>query len=130
MDIYKIIAVALITAITYVMLKGTKPELAFGVCVCGGILILLSVIDLVSETIELIKKLGQAASISTTLIKTLIKIVGIGYLIEFSTSTVEELGCKSLADKLNFAGKIIIFTVALPILNALFQAIKSLIELI
>lgn len=38
-----------------------------------------------------------------------LKIIGIGYLTEYSSSLATDAGCASIAQKLQFGGKIVIF---------------------
>lgn len=56
--------------------------------------------------------------------------MAIGYLVEFSAGIVEDFGSKSIADKLVLAGKIIIFTVSIPIIQSLITLIGNILELI
>lgn len=67
-------------------------------------------------------------NVGGTAVKTVIKIVGIGYITEFAASIVEESGSKAMADKIVMAGKIIILIVSLPILSALFDLITELLR--
>lgn len=68
--------------------------------------------------------------IDQSLVKIILKIVAIGYLVEFSAGIVEDFGSKSIADKLVLAGKIIIFTVSIPIIQSLITLIGNILELI
>ena len=58
------------------------------------------------------------------------KIVAIGYLVEFAAGIVEDFGAKSVADKLVFAGKVVIFSVSLPILRAMVSLIAAFLEFV
>ena len=58
---------------------------------------------------------------------TLLKIVGVGYLIEFSASVCIDSGNSSIADKVVLAGKILIFSMSLPIINNLFNLVMEFI---
>ena len=52
--------------------------------------------------------------------------MAISYLVEFSASTIEDFGIKSIADKVVFAGKIVILTISAPIIETLISTILSL----
>ena len=56
------------------------------------------------------------------------KVVAIGYLVEFGAETINDLGLKSLSDKLIFIGKLAIFSVSLPVLYAIFNVLSRLIQ--
>ena len=40
MQIFQLVGIAIITAVAALLLKGTKPELAFAVTIAGGIILL------------------------------------------------------------------------------------------
>ena len=74
--------------------------------------------------------IAEKTGIDQSLVKIILKIVAIGYLVEFSAGIVEDFGSKSIADKLVLAGKIIIFTVSIPIIQSLITLIGNILELI
>lgn len=130
MELVKIIGVGLITAIAAVLLRSSKPELSFAVTIAGVVVILLFIVDLLAQTVGVFAQLGQATGIDSTLIRTILKIVAIGYLVEFAAGLVEDFGAKSVADKLILAGKVIIFTVSVPIVQGLVAMITNFLELL
>ncbi len=130
MDLIKIIGVALVTAFAALFLRGSKPELSFAVTIAGAVIILLFVIDLLADSFRLFEDIADRTGIDQSLVKIIIKIVAIGYLVEFSAGVVEDFGSKSIADKLVFAGKVIIFAVSVPILQSMLTLIGNFLELI
>lgn len=130
MELVRIIGIALITALTALFLKGTKPELSFAVTVAGAALILIFIADMLSETLNVFSEIGEKTGIDNSLVRIIVKIVAIGYLVEFSAGVVEDFGSKSIADKLVLAGKVIIFAVSLPIIKSLLTVIDGFLELV
>lgn len=130
MELVRIIGIALITALTALFLKGTKPELSFAVTVAGAALILIFITDMLSETLNVFSEIGEKTGIDNSLVRIIVKIVAIGYLVEFSAGVVEDFGSKSIADKLVLAGKVIIFAVSLPIIKSLLTLIDGFLELV
>lgn len=130
MELIKIIGVALITAVSALVLKAHKPELAFAVSIAGGVIILIFAIDSLSSTLQIFTDIADKTGIDNSLIKLILKIVAIGYLVEFGAGLVEDFGNKNVADKLVFAGKVIIFTTSIPIIKSMMTLIASLLELI
>ncbi len=130
MELVRIIGIALITAVTALFLKGTKPELSFAVTVAGAALILIFIADMLSETLNVFSEIGEKTGIDNSLVRIIVKIVAIGYLVEFSAGVVEDFGSKSIADKLVLAGKVIIFAVSLPIIKSLLTLIDGFLELV
>lgn len=130
MEIAKIIGVGLVTAITALVLKATKPELAFAVTIAGGVIILIFAFDLLSASFQIFTEIAEKTGIDNSLVKIILKIVAIGYLVEFGAGIIEDFGSKSIADKLVLAGKVIIFTVSIPIIRSLISLIGSILELV
>ena len=84
---------------------------------------------------ELVKIIGVAlvtafAALFLRGTKIIVKIVAIGYLVEFSAGVIEDFGSKSIADKLILAGKVIIFAVSVPIIRSMLELIGGFLELL
>ncbi len=126
----KIIGVGLVTAIAALILKSSKPEFAFAVTIAGGVIILIFALDMLGASLRIFTDIAEKTGIDQSLVKIILKIVAIGYLVEFSAGIVEDFGSKSIADKLVLAGKIIIFTVSIPIIQSLITLIGNILELI
>lgn len=90
----------------------------------------LYVFDYLTESIEFIKTFTQGTGIDNEIIRIIFKIVGIGFLVELTASSIKELGFENVSDKLILCGKIIIFVVSVPILSSTYKIIVSLIELV
>lgn len=130
MEIFKIIGVGFVTALTAIILKNTKPELSFAVTVTGIIIILLFVFDLLKGSLAILQEIAVLSGIGDTLIRTLLKIVGIAYLTEFAAGIINDFGSASLADKVVLGGKAMIFILSLPIIENLMRLVVSFVELV
>lgn len=130
MEIMKVIGVALVTAVTAVLLKGTKPELAFAVTVTGVIVILLFVVDALQYTIAVFSTIAQMTGVENGLIKLLLKIVGVGYITEFGAGILNDFGSNAIADKVVLAGKIGIVLLSAPVLESLLQLVRGFLQLV
>lgn len=130
MEIFQLVGIAFITAVAALLLKGTKPELAFAVTVAGGIILLLFVFELFRDNLDIFGEIAQTTGIDSSLIKILLKMVGIGYLVEFSVGVLNDFGQNSTADKLILCGKIVVLVLALPILRSVLALIVQLLKLI
>lgn len=130
MELIKIIGVAFVSAIVSILLKSTKPELSFAVAVTGAILILLFLVDLLQGAVNIFVKIASVSGVNNGLIKILIKIVGVGYLTEFSAGVLTDFGYGSLADKVVLGGKLMILILALPIIESLLGLIVKFLQLV
>lgn len=124
----KIVACAVVCALILIYLKSVNSEF-FAVALLGaGVIITTFGIEYLSESMAFINKLVSNSAINTTYFSVILKIVGIAYIVEFGAGIIDDLGMKSLADKLTFVGKAAIFIAALPIINAVFNLLLGLIQ--
>ena len=126
MDIFRIIGVGLATAITALIVKQVKPEIAIIVGVAGGVIMLLMLVDSVTSILSVFNALTQKSGLSTGVFSAVLKIIGIGYITEFSANLCVDAGSSSIANKILLAGKILILVAALPIITNLIDIISEL----
>ena len=129
MYVFRLCSIAVITAISAFILKSHKSELVPLCLLAGGVIIFLYAFDYLTESVEFIKNFSQSTGVDSEIIRTIFKIIGIGFLVELTASSVKELGFEGVADKLVLCGKIILFVVAIPILSSTYKIIVSLINL-
>lgn len=110
-----------------VFLKQVKPEYSLLCLIIGSIVILLYILSYMTKVFVFFQEIVEKTGISYSLFVTMLKIVGLGYLIEFSANVCRDSGNNSIADKVVLAGKIMIFVVSMPIVSNLFEMIVELI---
>ena len=129
-EFIKIIGVACVTALTALLLKSTKPELAFVVTVAGTLVILLWLVGLFQGTANILYKIATTTGLENSLLKLLLKIVGISYITEFSAGVLNDFGSANVADKVSLCGKILIFVLSVPILESLLKLLQEFLSLL
>ena len=117
MEIFKIAAIGVTCAIIIIYLKNVNGELASIATVCAGVLLLSLTAGYVADFLSIFTALGNYAELGKFTIKIVIKIVGISYLVEFTSD---------LSDKIVFAGRILILTTAFPIIEKLISTVTEL----
>ncbi|MDR3185635.1 MAG: hypothetical protein LBU04_02310 [Christensenellaceae bacterium] len=111
----KVITLAFIGMFAVGALRQIKAELAiFAALVTGGFILLL-ILEELSSIISVFSTLN-VTSVGGELTINIIKIIGIGYITEYSASICDDYGTRSLAKKIQLAGKISIFGMSMPIL--------------
>ena len=124
----EIVLLAITCAITLVYLKSVNSDLFQLALVASGILLISSVFSYLNEIFNFFNDIVKLTGIDSSLYKIIFKITAIGYLVEFGAGTIEDLGLKSLSNKLIFCGKIIIFSVSLPVLYAVFNLLTKILQ--
>lgn len=126
MEIIRIIGIAIITCVATILLKQIKPEISIFVSLCGGIVILFMCVDYLTDVLGLFNLIVEKTGLNTTLFSLILKIIGIGYITEFASNICNDSGQSSLSDKILLAGKIIIFTMSIPIIKTIIEIIAEI----
>ncbi len=74
----------------------------------------------------MIKKLAARAEIEFVYVETILKIIGVAYIAEFASQMTRDAGQEALATKMELAGKVIILSMAVPIMTLLIETILAM----
>lgn len=124
--IFKIIAIGLITCLATMIIRPIRSDFAVIIAIVGGLIILFMVVDYLLNVFEIFRDIIGITGINSNLYTLLLKIIGVGYLIEFTAGICADTGNSGLADKVLLSGKIIILVMALPIITNILQIIMEL----
>lgn len=127
MDMLQIVAVGLIATVLIVVVKSQRPEMAVLLSVAAGVILFLLVLGKIGSIMDIIKDLASRAGISMVYLGTILKITGIAYIAEFGAQICRDAGEGAVATKIEFAAKILIMVLAVPIVVAVLQALLKLV---
>ncbi|MED0664782.1 stage III sporulation protein AD [Bacillus badius] len=126
MEIIQIAAIVLVTVFLALLLQEQQPVFAFLLVMFVGSGLFLFLADRIAEIILMIKKLAARADIEFAYVETVLKIIGISYIAEFAAQITKDAGQEALAAKMELAGKVIILSMAVPILTILIETILTM----
>ncbi len=124
--IFKIIVIGLITCVATLIVKPIRSDFSIIIAITGGIIIICLIINYLTGVFDVMKSIINMTGVSSEIYRFLIKIIAIGYLIEFTAGICSETGNSSLGDKVLLGGKIIIMVMSLPIITNILQIIMEL----
>ncbi|WP_302621300.1 stage III sporulation protein AD [Bacillus sp. FJAT-27225] len=127
MEILKIVGVSLIATFLAMIVKEQKPNFAFLLVLFTGCAIFLFLIDKIYEIISMLERIASNAHVNLIYVETILKIIGIAYIAEFASQITKDAGQGAIASKIELGGKILILTMAIPILTVLIETIIKLI---
>ncbi len=127
MEIFQIIGIGLTAAILSVLVKNQKPEISIYISLVAGITIFLFIATKLQSVIEILSQLAGRINIDSIYLTTILKIVGIAYIAEFGAQICKDVGEGVIAAKIEFAGKILIMVMAVPILVSLMDIIINIV---
>lgn len=125
MNIIQVGILGVIGILFAVQLKQEKAEVAIYLCIVISLILFVGIADHLKQLVDTIREIGSFIQIDSSYIVTLIKMLGITYLAEFSSGICKDAGYQSIATQIEIFGKLTILVLSLPILLALLRTIQE-----
>ncbi|ACA59522.1 stage III sporulation protein AD [Candidatus Desulforudis audaxviator] len=126
MEITQIVGFGLVAAVLVVILRQYKPEIALLVSLAAGIMLFMMVLGKIGAIVEVLKDLSNRANVNLVYLGVILKIVGIAYIADFGAQLCRDAGEGALAAKIEFAAKILILVLAIPIVMAVLDILMKI----
>lgn len=126
MDIPQVVGLALVTTILLLILRQQRPVMAVILSIVFSIVIFLFMMGKMASIINVMQELARRAQVNYFFMTTILKILGVAYLAEFAAAICQDAGEQAVAKKVEFAAKIIIAVLALPIMIAILESLMQL----
>ncbi len=126
MEIIQIIGLGSVVTILILVIRQQRPELALLLSLGLSVIIFLLVVGKISLILDLFRGLAERANINQLYLNTVLKIIGIAYISEFGAQVCRDAGEGAVAGKIEFAGKILILVLAIPIIAVVLDTITKL----
>lgn len=124
MEIIQIVGIGIVATILVVLLKQSNlSEFAILVSIITGLVIFFMIIDKLKYIIDTLANLSRSINVEFTYFTTILKIIGVAYIVEFGAQISRDAGEEAIASKIELGGKIIIMVLSMPILLALIDLI-------
>lgn len=128
MDITSIAGLGIIAAVLCVIVRQYKPEMALGISIACGVLILTSVIAMLAPSVSEIAELTEAAGLDEGWAAILLKALAVCYITQLSSDCCRDAGESAIAGKIELAGKAAIVVISLPVFSQLATLVTGLIQ--
>lgn len=125
----KLVLCGVITAILVLILKDQQKGIASIVLLGGSLMILLLCMEDLKSIVALVEDMNQWMKIDRIYIKIMLKIVGIAYVCQFSSEICQDLGSQTIGKQIEMAGKLSVFIVSIPVIQAMLDTMKELLAL-
>ncbi|KIL34329.1 stage III sporulation protein AD [Cohnella kolymensis] len=126
MDILQIVGIGFLATVLILVIREQKPMFAYLLAVFVGVAIFLSLIGKIGDVVSVLEDLADRSGIPSVYLKTMLKIIGIAYIAEFGAQIVRDAGLESIASKIEFAGKMLILVMAVPIISVIVETVLNL----
>ena len=128
MEIIKIAGIALTGVISAALLKSINKDISLYVILATAVIILIAVLGEISEIFSFIENIYDDITYGREYFPVIIKVLIIAYITDFTAQLCKDAGEGSIGSKVELAGKVIIFYVAMPILTAILEVINVLLR--
>lgn len=124
-EIIKIGLLGIIGVLLAGWFKGSRPEYTLYVGIGAAVLIFSYAVRCLYSLIARLSELQQYMAGGEGYLGTLLKIVGITYICEFSAGICKDAGFAAVAGQIEVLGKLTVMFAGLPILLAVLEQIQS-----
>ena len=125
MDIIKISLLGVCGVVLGFLLKGTGPEYAGFITMGIGIMILGLAVGKLEYLFQSVSQLKDMLPVSQEYFATLIKMIGVTYIGQFSAGICKDAGHQSTAAQIEMFCRLAILVQSVPILLALLETIQE-----
>jgi len=127
MEIIQIIGLGFMVTLLILVIKQQRPEIAVQLSLALATIIFLMVLSKINNVLDLFRDMATKANISSMYLNTILKIIGISYITEFGAQVCRDAGEGAVAGKIEFAGKVLVMVLAIPIIALVLDTIVRLI---
>lgn len=125
MDMLQIGIMGVAGTLLAVQFKSGKSEYGIYITVTLSLIIFFCILGRLGTIVEAMKGIGRFIGLDQAYVGTLIKMLGITYVAEFSASICQDAGYQTIARQIEILGKLTILVMSMPILLALLQTIRE-----
>ena len=126
MEIIQIIGLGFVVTLLILIIKQQRPEMAVQLSLALATIIFLMVLSKINIVLNLFRDMAGKANISSMYLNTILKIIGIAYVTEFGAQVCRDAGEGAVASKIEFAGKVLVMVMAIPIIALVLDTIVRL----
>ena len=125
MSMMQVGALGVAGALLEIQFKNGKAEYGIYISIALSILIFFAILSPLKIIIKTIQTIGNYINMDSAYIGTLLKMLGITYLAEFSSNICKDAGYQTIAGQIEVFGKLLILALGTPILLTLLDTIKG-----
>lgn len=124
--IIKIAAAGFVCVVLSLTVKKVSREFSLLVSFLSATFVLLFIFKDYADVLQSIMAFASKSGIRGDYIKLVLKVIGIGYVCEFTSSVAYDAGEKLIASYIEFSCKICIMAVSMPVFTELITAVTGL----
>lgn len=127
MDIFKIAAIGLCGVIIASLVKGYKPEFATYIVIATVLIILTMILYKLTAVFGFLESIYNQISYGKSFFPIILKVLAVAYIADFTAQICRDSGEGAIAGKVELAGKVVIFYLAIPVMVTVLELINKMI---
>lgn len=128
MDTFSLIGFAVVTAILSCIVRQFNNAAGMNVALAGGAFILLSIIAKVSGVAAALSSVAASGGLEGESVAVIVKAIGIAYTTQIAAALCRDLGETALAVKTELIGRIMLMTLAVPLILKITEMLTELVR--
>lgn len=126
MEILQIVGMGLVVTLLILIIRPQRPEIGVQLSLALAALIFFIVLGKIGVVLDLFTSMAEKAEINQMYLSIILKIIGIAYIIEFGAQVCRDAGEGAVASKIEFAGKVMVMVLAVPIIAVVLDTVMKL----
>lgn len=122
----QICGIGILTALLAMVIKRTNSALGVLLSVACCVALGVMAAQVLKPIVEFVQSLQQTANLNGTLMKPLLKTVGVGILTQITGAVCQDAGEAAMAKMVELCGSLVALYVALPLLTAVLSLLNQL----
>lgn len=108
-----------------IQFKSGKAEYGIYISIALSIIVFVGILGHLEILIDTMRRIGSYINIDSVYISTLLKMLGITYVSEFSSSICKDAGYQTIAGQIEIFAKLTLLVLSMPVLEALILAVQQ-----
>lgn len=126
MDIYKIAVIGLVGATLSMLMKNYRPEFSLYVVIATVLIMFAMILYRLTTVLDFLESVYQQISYGRNFFTILLKVLAVAYIADFVGQVCKDAGESAIADKVELAGKVMIFYLAVPVMMTVLELVNRM----
>ena len=125
-DIFRIAAIGLCGLALAVAVKGYKPEMALYITIGTVLVLFAAILFRLTSVFDYLGSIYDQITYGKAFFPIILKVLGVAYVADFTAQICRDAGEASIGSKVELAGKVLIFYLAVPVMMSVLELIAKL----